>query len=262
LMAATAAGLPTRSQVNGAMDPKTADEKVGVHITPLKLSRPASGMATPAVYLQKDKNPKATVIWIDPRGKSSLLMGDSISPSARKILDSGAAILAIDAMGTGEWQHQSKLAVDQKFAGFTYGYNWPLLNQRIEDILTAVRSAQLTANRPIYLVGFGEAGPWVLLANSVCGDAVKRCAADANHFNFSSITKTDDPMMLPGALKYGGLDCLASLNAPTPLLIHNAEGSGLGKWLNAAYSAGGHPENLTLKTEKMEPMQMVEWLLK
>ena len=148
------------------------------------------------------------------------------------------------------------MPVDKHFAGFTYGYNWPLLSQRVQDVLSAVATARpMTKN--VYLAGFGGAGPWVLLANSLCGDAVKRCAADANHFQFSIITKTDDPMILPGALKYGGLDCLASLNAPCPLLVHNSEGSGLGKWLKAAYAAAGHADHLELKSEAQSQDEVI-----
>ncbi len=235
------------------------DGKDGVKWTGLVLDR--SNRKIPAIELRKASEPKAVIVWVDPRGKSSLFQGGKITPLARKVLDSDVEIFAIDLFGTGEWKQEKGLLVDNKFAGFTFGYNLPILSQRVQDILSAVADLP-RADKPVYLAGFGEAGPCVLLANSLCRRAVSRCAVDANHFNFSNITKTDDPMMLPGALKYGGLDCLASLNAPAPLLIHNAEGSGLGKWLNAAYAAGGHPENLTLKTESLQPMQMVEWLLK
>ncbi len=131
-----------------------------------------------------------------------------------------------------------------------------------QDILTVVSFLNPERKKPVRLVGFGAAGPWVLLARGLCGNAVSRCAADANRFNFSSIKTTDDPMMLPGALKYGGLDGLAALSAPSPLLIHNSEGSNLGHWLKAAYAAGGHPENLELKTEPQTKAEVIAWLLR
>ena len=117
-------------------------------------------------------------------------------------------------------------------------------------------------------------GPAPVERNPACGDVSKRvgavvaetmrirCAADANQLDFAKINRTDDPMMLPGALKYGGLDCLASLAAPNPLYIHNSQESNLGTWLRAAYAAGGHPENLELKPESQSPDGVIAWLIR
>ena len=226
------------------------------------IEKPSSKSKTPAVLVYKrNTRPKSILVWVDPKGKSSILDGDKPSELARQALDGGAAILAIDMLGTGEWPHEESLLVDKNFAGYSYGYYLPLLSQRIEDILNAVAIAHDIGPK-VTLVGFGSAGPAVLLANSLSGNAVNRCAADASKFNFANVTKTDDPMMLPGALKYGGLDCLASLNAPSPLLIHNSEGSGLGHWLSAAFKASGHPENLELKTEPQTPAEVMAWLVR
>lgn len=226
------------------------------------IENPSGKTKTPAVLVYKrNTRPESILVWVDPKGKSSILDGDKPSELARKALDGGAAILAIDLIGTGEWPREDTLNVDKKFAGFTYGYNLPLVSQRIEDILNAVSIAHDIGPK-VNLVGFGSAGPAVLLARGLCGDAVTRCAADAAQFNFGKITKTDDPMMLPGALKYGGLDCLASLGASKPLLIHNSEGSDLGKWLRAAYAAGGQPGNLELKTEPQSSTDVIAWLLR
>jgi Acetyl xylan esterase (AXE1) len=226
------------------------------------IQKPSSKSKTPAVLVYKrNTRPKSILVWVDPKGKSSILDGDKPSELARKALDGGAAILAIDMLGTGEWPHEETLPIDKNFAGYSYGYNLPLLSKRIEDILNAVAIAHDIGPK-VSLVGFGSAGPAVLLANSLSGNAVNRCAADASKFNFASVTRLDDPMMLPGALKYGGLDCLASLNAPCPLLIHNSEGSALGRWLQAAYKACGHPENLELKTEAQTSADVVAWLVR
>jgi hypothetical protein len=226
------------------------------------IQKPGGAVKTPAVLVYKrNARPKSIFVWVDPNGKSSILDGDKLKEPAQKAIEGGAAILAIDYIGAGEWQPKTKLAVDKKFAGYTYGYNLPLLSERLEDILNAVAIARDIGPKA-YLVGFGSAGPAVLLANSLCGDAVSRCAADANQFDFAKVTKTDDPMMLPGALKYGGLDCLASLAAPSPLYIHNAPEGSMGAWLRAAYSAGGHPQNLQLSTAAQEPTAMIAWLLK
>ncbi|CAN5145395.1 hypothetical protein BH10PLA2_BH10PLA2_06240 [soil metagenome] len=252
-------GKSPNAQTVASEEQHNLDKKTGAHWERILIGRTIKKI--PAIYLSKVLKPKSVIVWIDSRGKSSIFQNGKIVPAAQKALDADAGILAIDLFGTGEWKHQDTLDVDKKFAGFTYGYNLPMLSERIQEILTVVAEYSSEGEK-VSLAGFGAAGPIVLLANSLCRDSVSRCAADANQFNFHKVTKTDDPMMLPGALKYGGLDCLASLNAPTPLLIHNSKGSDLGKWLKAAYAAGGKPDNLSLKTEKLEPMQMVEWLLK
>ena len=91
--------------------------------------------------------------------------------------------------------------------------------------------------KTVHLVGFEKAGPWVLLARGLCGDAVARTAADLNGFRFEKVRTTTDEMMLPGALKYGGLPALAALAAPAELYVHNHRGTGSGQWLKAVYQA-------------------------
>ena len=67
------------------------------------------------------------------------------------------------------------LPVNEGYAGFTFGYNRPLLANRIHDILTAVACARAhEKTKKVDLVGFDSAGPWVLLARPLCGDAVAR----------------------------------------------------------------------------------------
>jgi dienelactone hydrolase len=256
------AGCNLRSAVVSAAAPVARQNPDGLTWERWTIQKASGQSRTPAVLVYKrNTRPKSILVWVDPKGKSSILDGDKPSETARKALDGGAAILAIDMIGTGEWPREEALPIDKKFAGFSYGYNLPLLSQRIVDILNAIAIAHDIGPK-VSLVGFGSAGPAVLLANSLSGDAVSRCAADASKFTFANVTKTDDPMMLPGALKYGGLDCLASLNAPSPLLIHNSDGSGLGHWLQAAYKSSGHPENLELKAETLTSAQVVEWLLR
>jgi hypothetical protein len=48
--------------------------------------------------------------------------------------------------------------------------------------------------------------------------------ADVGGFSFSKITRRDDPLLLPGALKYGGLGGLAALAAPSALVLGGTEG--------------------------------------
>ena len=45
----------------------------------------------------------------------------------------------------------------------------------------------------------------MLLARSAIDGGVGRCLVDLNGFAFSSVKSVDDPRLLPGALKYGGV---------------------------------------------------------
>jgi hypothetical protein len=202
------------------------------------------------------------VVWVHPKGKASLFEDGKLAPAARQVLDRKAAILAFDAFGTGEFG-EVKPQVDSKYAGYTFGYNRPLLAQRVHDILTAVAFVRGDARtKKVHLVGWEEAGPWVLLARPLCGDAVARTAADAAGFRFEKVHEAADPMMLPGALKYGGLGALAGLAAPAELYEHNHQGTGTGHWLPAAYGASGVAGKLHRFADKMPADKVVGWLLR
>ena len=133
----------------------------------------------------------------------------------------------------------------------------------MHDILTAVAYARgLQGAKKVYLVGFDKAGPWVLLARGLCGDKVARTVADVNRFRYGKVRRINDPMMLPGALKYGGLAPLAALAAPGELMTHNQGGTGSGKWLKTVYAAAGATERWKKLSDKATPDAIVEWLLR
>ena len=138
-----------------------------------------------------------------------------------------------------------------------------MLAQRVHDILTAVafvRDNEKT--KQVDLVGWDAAGPWVMLARGLCGDAVARTAADANAFTFEKVKKTNDPMMLPGAVKYGGLYALTGLAAPGELYLHHMDRAMMNPWLPQVYAAAGAADNLVQKAEKAEPAAVADWLLR
>ena len=113
----------------------------------------------------------------------------------------------------------------------------------------------------VHLVGWESAGPWVVLARALAGDAVVRTAADLDGFQFDGVPN-DDPMMLPGALKYGGLGAFAALCAPGELLLHTYRGTGLGTMVPGTYRAAGAEPKLRRESERLPAAQVVEWLLR
>lgn len=153
--------------------------------------------------------------------------------------------------------------VNQGYAGYTFGYNRPLLANRVHDILTAVAYAKgYKGAKTVHLVGWDKAGPWTALARGLCGDAVARTAVDFNRFRFDNVKSTADEMMLPGAVKYGGLPALAAVVAPAEYYVHNHEGTASGRWLQPAYKAAGKPDQLQKSPDKVAPEKVVEWLLR
>ncbi len=226
----------------------------------------ASGEAVPFFMAWKkvDKPRDGTIVWVHPKGKASLYEKDRWNPAAKAIIEAGFGLLAIDPLWVGQAVGEKPFVVDKNFAGYTYGYNRSLLAQRVHDVLTAIKLARGADAEPtpVHLVGWGEFGPIAILAKAIAGDAVGRTAADMNQFRFENIKDTADPMMLPGAVKYGGMPAFLALCAPGEVLTHNHKGTNTGKLPKAAYAAAGAADKLTRFEEKLDDAKLVEWLLK
>jgi dienelactone hydrolase len=234
----------------------------GIVLQKLLLGRKGHGEQIPAVFVDGPESNNTVVVWIHPRGKSSLFQEGELVPAARKILERKAAILAPDVFMTGEFSGAKPPPVDRRYAGFTFGYNRPLLANRVHDILTAIAYEKSSQKTTVHLVGFEAAGPWVILARALCGDAVARTAADLNQFRFENVRSNEDEMMLPGALKYGGLPAFAALCAPHELLVHNVSETGWNDWPHSTYRVTGSADHFTEHHAKMAPEKVVEWLLR
>lgn len=165
------------------------------------------------------------VVWLHPQGKASLFKDGKPTAEVQKLLDDGFAVVAPDVLGVGELALPKGFEVNKTYAGFTYGYNRALLANRVHDVLTTVcfANAMLKA-KEVALAGFGEFGPVAILAKALAGDAVAKLAADRHGLDFGKITKTDDPMMLPGAVKYGGLEAFVKLCGDKGVTLFNADG--------------------------------------
>lgn len=191
-------------------------------------SRAGKEQAIPFVVgLHEQKFSGHAVIWLDGKGKSALVQADGHGiPEVIELLDAGYAVVTADLFLTGEYVDgiaeplQYKLA--DNYSGITLGYNWPLISQRVQDIVTLVATARKQDSvNEIHLVGTGEAGLWVALARALMPkEAVSTTRADLRGFTFAGITSTQDPNLLPGALKYGGLGGLIGLAAPAQLTLY------------------------------------------
>ncbi|MCI0681378.1 MAG: hypothetical protein L0Y71_04675 [Gemmataceae bacterium] len=237
-------------------------EMDGVQVKMFVLTRKGAGEAVRALGMLPTNCNGQGIIWVHPDGIASAWKDGRFTPEVQKILEKGTAILAVEPLRVGATAEAKAHPVNKGYAGYTFGYNRPLLAERVHDILTAVAFAQHHKGKvkTIHLAGFGKAGPWVALARPLCGDAVARTAADLHQFDFAGIKSMDDEMMLPGALKYGGLLTLASLSAPHELLVHNVPGNG--SVLEAAYRAAGQMKNLRREAKQLTTAEVVGWLLR
>jgi dienelactone hydrolase len=265
-------GTALRVMVNTQL-PKEVDErkagagllKTGDAISRLVLSHKGEKDAVPCSHFIGIKsNGKTAVVWLHPDGKASLVKNGAAAPDVAVLSDAGISVIAPDLLGTGGNAFPKPPVVDQKYAGYTYGYNRTLLANRVADALLVIGYVR-SMKRPfknIHLVGWNEFGPIAILAKALAGDAVTKTAADLNKFRFEDIDKTDDPMMLPGAVKYGGMGAFLALCAPDEVLIHNQMGSGSGQLSRAAYDAAGAGDKLNRNAAKLDPIKVAEWLAK
>jgi dienelactone hydrolase len=268
------AGTALRVMVNDTLPAKAQVEAAHVHqikglvpalvIEQGTLGRRGQGEAVPFALVKQPKFSGTVLVWIEPDGAEGFLRRGA---ARLQFPDGGAAVLVPDIFMTGAFKGAKRVPPDPRYtkgyAGFVYGYNRTLLADRVHDILTTVAYARsLPGVKKVHLVGFGKAGPWVVLARALCGDAVDRTAADLNGFRFEQVRSVDDEMMQPGALKYGGLPVLAALCAPHKLYLHNAQGSGSDRWLRAAYKIAGQQEHLRRSETPSTPQEVIRWVLR
>jgi dienelactone hydrolase len=253
-------GEEVEAKVVGRGDVGAGKERVRVE--KFLLGRKGKGEQIPAVLLTPAEHDGTIVVWVDPAGKGRLLQEGKPTAAARRTLGRKAAILGVDVFLTGEFGTARAPAVNRQYAGYTFGYNRPVLANRVHDILTAVAQAKLlNGGKAVHLVGFEKAGPWVVLARGLCGDAVSRTAADCAGFRFEDVQSVGDDWLLPGAVKYGGLPAFAALCAPGELDLHN-QADGDRAVLRSAYQAAGAADRLSETPEKVNPEKVVEWLLR
>jgi dienelactone hydrolase len=240
----------------------------GYFIKRATLSRKDQGEAVPVVGLLSKDFAGHVVVWVHPDGVSSLWKDGKLVPAAQEIIDKKGGILAVEAFRTGATAKEPRPDCDMKvgglaFSGYYFGYNRSLVADRVRDILTGVKYIQdQKGAKQISLVGFEKAGPWVVLARGLCGDAVQRTAADLNQFRFEQVKDVNHEMMMPGGLKYGGVPSLAGVIAPNELYVHNTKGTGSHAHLRAAYQAAGHADRLVSSDVPQDAVTAVRWLLR
>ncbi len=254
-------GLPATEEI---VFEEIATTDVGtLKVLASRVGRQTEGTQIPVLSIyHPDKFDGRVVIWLNGAGKSALFTAEGQPiPAVEKLAAAGVAVCSADLFLTGEYLGAGEAPsykVDEGFPGYTFGYNRPLLAHRVRDVLTLIKAASLHEEvKTVHLVGTGDAGLPVLLARSVIDSGVSRCLADLNGFAFSSVKAVDDPRLLPGALKYGGIGGLTITAAEGETSLFGctaANAAELAVWKQISEKA--------LSAETLTPDSVAEALLK
>ncbi|MBI1370531.1 MAG: acetylxylan esterase [Planctomycetes bacterium] len=202
----------------------------GDHLVMLgMLTNAAHHEAVPAVFIHPKANWNHHVLLVlNDTGKAAVLADDR-DPAIDAALKAGSAVCGIDLYMQGEFTDDGNPPTTQRMvkygkgdhpwqhaACYTFGYNDPLFCQRVHDVLTAahyiMRDDTHGAARLDVLAIGKVAGPVGAAAKLASGDAIHDAEVDPMDFRFESITKLDDAMMTPGAVRYGDVPALIRLS--------------------------------------------------
>ena len=139
--------------------------------------------------------------------------------------------------------------------GFVLGYNRSPIAEQVCDLLDLIARVRRdhAGAKSISLIATGEHAPAALLARALAGDAIDRAAIDLGGFDFDRVRKDDDPRLLPGALKYGGIYGFVPLCDFGQTLITNAREAG-------SYDRAKQTANVSLEPAARDGKQLAEWV--
>jgi len=179
------------------------------------------------VLLSPRSSRRSTVLWLSLQGAESLVTADGeITVAARQLLDAGCALVCPKLYLQGATNNPNVYAGRKQkyegFCGYQYGYNPPLLAERVGDalaVLAAMRDDQLNFSRHVVIVGVEGASAIAAATAALAGDAAQQLVIDHAGFRFAKLDNVWDVNFMPGAEKYGDLPALLDLcSAKTTLL--------------------------------------------
>jgi cephalosporin-C deacetylase-like acetyl esterase len=176
------------------------------------------------------------VVWVHEQGKKAAFEADGRTPAGdvKALLAGGAAVLAPDVFLTGEAGAiggRVRIKNDATYFGYNTGYNRTVFAERVSDVLTTIAFAKQLKGSRIDLAGRGQAGVWALAARALAGDAVTRTAVDVGGFDFDQVRDPLDERLLPGAVKYGGVNGLASLATGGRTTVFGVPAAQVASWM-------------------------------
>jgi len=218
------------------------------------LVRHSTGVALPYFLLTPAKANGQITIVANDHGRSAVLENHQPTELAARLLADGQTVLSVDLAQTGELASahrpdQRGRYASYNYAGYYFGYNPSILGERVTDLLAEISAARSRSGKPVNIVGLNKAGVETMLAVALAGDSVNRAAIDLNEFDFDQVKDTSDEMMLPGALKYGGISGFVALCSTDRTAL----------W-SAPKSATNLPKEI-VRQVPAAPAEMIQWIL-
>jgi dienelactone hydrolase len=251
-----------------------ATARVDVTGETAEASRPATGVVTQHLQLRRTGSPGTVavttlaprtwkngpiVIWTHPAGQSNVFGPDGVTPvpAARLLVDRGAMVVSPDVFLAGPaGARLPRVKDDEKFPAYNYGYNRALLAERVRDLLTTMVFAKAQQPSAVHLVAFDRAGVWALLSRALAGGTITRASIDLDRFDFAGIEDPFDPMMLPGAVKYGGIGGLLPLLTDGQTEVYRAPAAAL-----ESEAGRRRPAGVTVRDNAPDADRMVRWVM-
>jgi hypothetical protein len=166
---------------------------------------PTHGEEVAAVFLYPKSWNGEVVVWLDGT--------DTPSAEALAEVRAGRAV-ALSRLLAPERTANALVKNPRQAPAYTYGYNHPLLAQRVHDVLTLVQFCRTRDQHPAKSVRLTARGPAAVIGTAaafLAKEALAGAEVEQTDFRFASVTDYRDPAFLPGALKYGDLPALRRL---------------------------------------------------
>ncbi|MGV3532240.1 MAG: hypothetical protein ACO1QR_07705, partial [Chthoniobacteraceae bacterium] len=238
----------------GRAVPDASDFKAAVENAPdassqqIKLQH--SGTAeTVSIALQKPKSTmRGIVLWLSAKGSTDR---QAAPGEIGELLDAGLAVATPSLIGQGGQlvEKNQRVKNPRESAAYTYGYNHPLLVQRVHDATAALvwlKAQEEFRNLPAYIVARSSAAPIGAILRAHAPQHVQGAALDVAGFRFSEVADYLDANFVPGATRYGDVPGLLKLAPVSPILIQ----------ADAAAAEGLHVKHTTERTAR----EVVDWL--
>ncbi|MBL6764235.1 MAG: acetylxylan esterase [Verrucomicrobiae bacterium] len=217
----------------------------------------------PVLWLYPVQWAGRTAILLSGEGKAGVFDSNgAVREELRSLLAKGVAVVGVDLLMQGDFlkdgevfSRTRKVENPREFAGFTFGYNDPLLVQRAHDVLTVVSfidgyNAHGRRNERLDLIALDETtAPIALVARVAAGERIQRLAVNTDGFRFAALQDLQHPAFVPGAVKYGDVPGLIALNAPNATWVGGEKSRDI---LSAKHVSKGTGGTLT---------EAVAWLL-
>lgn len=247
-----------------------AGKKVTAYSVTLNLVDPKQQVTGKLLRSAEEASTRLAVV-IGKLGHISSVGEHDIKPAVGGLLDANVDVFALDLLmqylGPERFSARPddptrKVNNPREFAGYTFGYNDPLIIQRAQDVITALDSIRkLTPEaKHISLIALDpETAPIAALAGAATPQTdLHALIIDTNEFRFQEVSSIRSPQFLPLLPKYADLPGLIALNAPRKIFAMG-EHPGLPGIATAAYEVAGVP-NTVRTTESTDWEAAAKWL--